>query len=78
MISTNSLALKNISISIINVTNPSDNRIMKFKVFQHEYELTPQLIYGYREFDVSVIGLPAINVYSGVRNATKMGANIEL
>jgi hypothetical protein len=58
------------------VSNPSDNRVMQFKIYQHEYEVLPLMVYGYREFDITVTGLPLIYVRSGIRNATKIGANI--
>lgn len=39
---------KSININIINATNPIDNRVLTFYIYQHEYETTPTLIYGYR------------------------------
>jgi hypothetical protein len=73
---TASLAVQSINISISFVTNPSDNRVMSFKIYQHEYEVLPQSIYGFRQLDATVTGLPIITVHSGIRNATKIGAEI--
>lgn len=67
---------RSLTIALTNVLNPNDNRVLQFRVYQHEYELQPVQVYGYRQFDVVVTGLPLITVYSGIRNGTKIGAPI--
>lgn len=65
-----------VNIIVINATNPVDNRVLTFIVYQHEYETTPILIYGYRQLNIKMSVLKPVYVYSGVRNVTKIGTKI--
>lgn len=74
----NGLEAHSVKISLNNITNPPDNRVLYFTVYQHELELLPTQIYGYRQLAYKMTILNPIYVYSGVRNITKIGAKISL
>ena len=67
-----------ITLTLRNITNPPDNRVLTFTARQHEIEVVPTRIYGLRELSYSMTKLNPIYVYSGVRNITKIGTNISL
>lgn len=67
-----------ITLVLRNVVNPPDNRPLGFTLVQHEVEVGLTQIYGHQQLSYRMTKLNPVTVYSGVRNMTKIGANISL